>query len=141
MTGETEIKVLTVRQPWAWAILHAGKDIENRTWSTDYRGTLVIHAAAKLHRHTAMPPGVRGPERDELIFGAMLGMVDLVDVVTHSESRWFDGPYGWVMENPRALSDAFFCKGRLGLWTTDAQTRHKLNYNLQSSRRNAESSY
>ena len=29
------MKALSIRQPWAWAILHAGKDIENRDWRTD----------------------------------------------------------------------------------------------------------
>ena len=36
---------LSIRQPWAWAILHAGKDIENRSWSTSFRGPVCIHAA------------------------------------------------------------------------------------------------
>lgn len=29
---------LSVRQPWAWAIIHAGKDIENRTWQAVNHG-------------------------------------------------------------------------------------------------------
>jgi hypothetical protein len=40
------VKALSIRQPWAWAILHAGKRIENRDWrSCHYRGPLLIHAA------------------------------------------------------------------------------------------------
>lgn len=40
------MKALSIRQPWAWAILHAGKRIENRDWrSCHYRGPLLIHAA------------------------------------------------------------------------------------------------
>jgi len=38
------VKCLSVRQPWAWALLHAGKDVENRNWPTSYRGVLAIHA-------------------------------------------------------------------------------------------------
>lgn len=41
------MKVLSVRQPWAWAITHGRKDIENRTWGTGYRGPLAIHAGAR----------------------------------------------------------------------------------------------
>ncbi|MFB4265356.1 ASCH domain-containing protein [Nonomuraea sp. GTA35] len=41
------MKTLSVRQPWAWAIAHGGKTIENRTWSTGYRGPLMIHAGAR----------------------------------------------------------------------------------------------
>lgn len=39
------MKALSIRQPWAWAILHAGKDVENRSWSTPFRGEFLIHAA------------------------------------------------------------------------------------------------
>lgn len=45
------MRILTVRQPWAWAIIHGGKDIENRPRNIagDYRGPVAIHVA------TAMP--------------------------------------------------------------------------------------
>ncbi len=39
------MKALSIRQPWAWAILHAGKDIENRDWYASFRGRFAIHAA------------------------------------------------------------------------------------------------
>jgi len=39
------LPVLSIRQPWAWAIVHAGKDIENRNWPTRFRGRFLIHAA------------------------------------------------------------------------------------------------
>ena len=39
------MKALSIRQPWAWAILHAGKDFENRDWYTSFRGRFAIHAA------------------------------------------------------------------------------------------------
>ncbi len=44
------MKALTVRQPWAWALMEGGKDIENRKWATTYRGPLAIHAAAGMTR-------------------------------------------------------------------------------------------
>lgn len=40
------IPTLSIRQPWAWAILHAGKTIENREWPRcSYRGPIFIHAS------------------------------------------------------------------------------------------------
>ena len=42
------MKALSIRQPWAWAIIHAGKDVENRPWGTRYRGPLLIHASKTL---------------------------------------------------------------------------------------------
>jgi len=40
------IPVLTVRQPWAWALQH-GKPVENRPWEMTYRGLLWLHAGAR----------------------------------------------------------------------------------------------
>ena len=37
---------LSIRQPWAWAVCSGAKDIENRTWATEYRGPLAIQASA-----------------------------------------------------------------------------------------------
>lgn len=45
---------LSVRQPWAWAIIYAGKDIENRSWQAvnrglKQRGRVAIHAAKGMN--------------------------------------------------------------------------------------------
>jgi len=45
------VKVLSGRQPWWWAILHAGKRVENRVWPTKYRGPILLHAAIGCTRH------------------------------------------------------------------------------------------
>lgn len=42
------MKVLSIRDPWAWAIVHGGKDVENRTWRTTYTGPVLIHCAKAL---------------------------------------------------------------------------------------------
>jgi hypothetical protein len=39
------MKALSIHQPWTWAILNAGKTVENRRWSTSQRGPLLIHAS------------------------------------------------------------------------------------------------
>ena len=39
-----QVKAITVMQPWASAIIHAGKDVENRNWQTSHTGQLAIHA-------------------------------------------------------------------------------------------------
>src|SRR3972149_7840037 len=41
----TTLKCLSLRQPWAWAVVDGGKNIENRTWNTRVRGPILIHAA------------------------------------------------------------------------------------------------
>ena len=42
------MKVLSVRQPWAWLIVAGHKDIENRKWYTNHRGPLLIHASKAM---------------------------------------------------------------------------------------------
>jgi len=42
------MKAILIRQPWAWLIVHGYKDVENRTWSTKYRGPILIHAGKTL---------------------------------------------------------------------------------------------
>jgi hypothetical protein len=115
------MKVIVIRQPWAWVILHGSKDIENRTWATRHRGTLLIQASAsrptkrKLEeaRLFARKRGVELPEDFEL--GGIVGMVQLEDCVTSSRSKWFQGPVGWVLSRPKKLK-FIPLKGRLGLF-------------------------
>lgn len=112
------MKAITLKQPWAWAVIFGGKDIESRSWSTKYRGPLMIHAGKAFRTDLTMPRGVRAPHREELDFGAIIGVVDLVDVVTKSRSRWFqEDLFGFVLRNPRPLSKPVPCKGMLNLWT------------------------
>lgn len=42
------MKALSIRQPWAWLIANGYKDIENRSWRTNYRGPVLIHASAAM---------------------------------------------------------------------------------------------
>ena len=44
------MKALTVKQPWAWLLIHGTKDIENRNWPTSLRGEIAIHAAKGMPR-------------------------------------------------------------------------------------------
>jgi hypothetical protein len=81
------MKVLTVQQPWAWAIIHGGKTVENRTQAWKYRGPLAIHAGSRLsERGLRAVPNLLGlQERDsyqpgDLVTGAIIGVTRLVDV-------------------------------------------------------------
>lgn len=111
--------VLTVRQPWATAIFVAGKDVENRTWSTDYRGRLWIHAGAATSRAEpdawAAAHGLWLPD-EPLARGVILGSVELVDVVRGADSAWaLPDDYHWVLRRPMLLVRPVQRKGALGL--------------------------
>jgi hypothetical protein len=45
------MKALSVIMPWPWLILYGGKDIENRSWETRYRGRILIHASKNVSAH------------------------------------------------------------------------------------------
>ncbi len=111
--------VLTVRQPWASAIFEAGKNVENRTWTTAYRGRLWIHAGvAKTRRDAdawAEANGVSLPG-EPLPRGVILGSVELVDVVRDADSPWaMEDHYHWVVSRPTILRRPLEWRGGLGL--------------------------
>lgn len=109
------MKALSIHQPWAWAILHAGKVVENRTWATTHRGPLLVHAAksrASYDREKAFDwreiYGTPIPSWEELITGAVVGVVDVVACLRAAEAPptpWAEGPWCWVLANPRPLAD------------------------------------
>ena len=72
------MKALTIRQPWAELILRGRKPFELRSWRTHYRGTLVIHAAAKIDAEDARHFGLNP---SKLITGAFVGVAILSDMV------------------------------------------------------------
>lgn len=124
-----EILVLSVKSPWAYAILHGGKDYENRKWATKYRGRLFIHATALYSRAEVeeCEDLLRRSLADvTLRTGCIMGTVDLLDIVTKrtapSRSIWFEGPYGWHIANPRPLAIPVPAKGQQRLWTPNDQT-------------------
>ena len=115
------MKSLSIRQPWAWAIIDGGKDIENRTWPTKFRGRFLVHAS-------------KGFDRDGFIFmfsnldrlglislplyfeqGGVIGSVELIDCIKTSGSVWFKGRYGFVLANPEPIQFKP-CKGQLGFF-------------------------
>jgi ASCH domain len=125
----TALKALTIRQPWAWAIVYAGKDVENRRWRTSYRGPLLIHAAKDADPQggarvlwTMDDPEAFGQPR--LAFqtrGAIIGVVLLGDILTDSASRWAQSAcFHWMLESPAPIDPPVPCAGRPGLWTPPA---------------------
>src|SRR3972149_1615669 len=84
-------RVLSIRQPWAWAISEGRKKVENRTWRTSYRGVVYIHASLKLERDAlkwlSSKPRVRPPR--QFVFGAVVAVAVLSDVVTRRTAKRF----------------------------------------------------
>lgn len=131
----TIMKALSVRQPWAWAIIYAGKNIENRSWQAvnhglRQRGRIAIHASKGMTRYEyeeannticKITGRVHIPAARDLLRGGIIGSVEVIDVVSESDSPWFFGPRGLVLRNPIAC-DLVPCVGALGYfkWTPGA---------------------
>jgi hypothetical protein len=103
------LKCLTLRQPYAAAVVLGLRLAEPREGSTDYRGPLLIHAGAGrpslvgLRDYPQISP-------EWLVPNQILGVVDLVGCVRRGSE------YLWVLSNPRPLAAPFPCRGRKGLW-------------------------
>ena len=103
------MRALTVKPPWAWAIIHGGKDIENRSWRTHFRGRIAIHASKTFSRSEyeaakrwCSAKRLPLPPYEDLHKGAILGTVELVGCEKPHRSRWYiDGNYGFVLSNPK----------------------------------------
>lgn len=115
-------KAITIRQPWAWLIIHGGKDIENRTWSTKYRGRILVHAAKGMSESEYIAAKAVADANksfltsfENLKRGGIIGSVDIVDCVDQSDSPWFFGPHGFVLRDPQPLP-FIQMKGALGLF-------------------------
>lgn len=114
------MKALVVRQPWANWIAIGKKTVETRTWTTKYRGPLLIVAGKALD--TAALARVGGGAFPR---GAAIAIVKLVNVTTMNEVHETaamvpcrPGLYAWTIELVTVL-DPFEVKGRLGLFDVD----------------------
>ncbi|AQT78294.1 hypothetical protein B1R94_02165 [Mycolicibacterium litorale] len=148
------MKALTIQQPWAWAVAIGAKRIENRTQQWRYRGPLAIHAGQRISErgmaddriwralshfqrdHGGAPVSLPG----QLVYGAILGTVELVDC--HPDAGcckpWGESAYvehggrerrritHLVLENPRLLAEPIPCSGLLGLWTPPADVQAEI---------------
>lgn len=121
------MRALSIRQPWAWLIVNGHKDIENRDWSTKFRGDVLIHAGKQLPRShyefvaldMASNFGIELPAFEALERGGIVGLATIVDCVSASESPWFQGEYGFVIS--KALPLRFYeVNGKLGFFDVPA---------------------
>jgi hypothetical protein len=123
------MKTLSVKPWWAWAIIHGAKRIENRFRPVNYRGPLAIHASGSrrgLDEDRAKYPEL--PDVEGLVFGAMIGVVQLEHSMSIDELREMDvkpfpryavGPHCWLLAKPRALARPIVCTGQISFFETE----------------------
>lgn len=112
------MKALSIHPYYAMAIAEGGKSIECRTWSTDYRGDILICSTAKKLKGT--------------IPGHALCIVELYDVVPFEKKHLKDallqpsdyqpGAFAWKLRNNRIITP-IPVKGALSLWNFDDESK------------------
>lgn len=127
---EVRVKALSVRQPWAWAIARGHKPVENRSWTTAYRGPLLIHASMRIDLDACESPLIRDagwhPDDPVAAIGAIIAVVDLMTICSATVAdpsstcpcgRWSQpGRHHWHVAGPRVPPRPILALGRLGLW-------------------------
>lgn len=123
------MKVLTIRQPWASLIIKGVKEYEFRSWKTNYRGKILIHAGLGVDKE----PCIRLKEylKEELPKGKIIGSAVITDCIKvdkkFKEDRMkenskvyatspYDEAYAWKLENVQVFENPIEAKGKLGLW-------------------------
>lgn len=126
------IKALSIRNPWAWLIVHGYKDVENRDWmyKPRYRGPLVIHASQtfdyKGYGFVEQEfPQIDLPGVHEFISGGFMGICRLNDVVDLDDSPWFFGPLGFKLRMAKPI-EFIPWPGQLGLWDVPDEIIEKI---------------
>lgn len=119
---------LTIRQPWAYAITHLGKRVENRTWNTNYRGPVLIHVATQTFSDDfwkvaqlagRMPDYYRSFDNR----GCVVAIAELWDSIrfrylrgSTACTRWAAGPWCFMLRNVIVLPEPVKAIGQPGLW-------------------------
>ena len=124
------MKVLSIREPYASLILSGVKKIETRSWKTNYRGELYIHAS--------LGKSSPSPEVMKLVLytnpGYILCKAMLVDCIYMTKEYveqmkkdnlteylcgdYQEGRYAWVLDDVEPI-EPILVKGHLGIWNYD----------------------
>jgi hypothetical protein len=120
------MKTLSIIMPWPLLIMNYGKDVENRSWKTDYRGRILVHVSKKPHpnyrdifNHVFFPNLTEEEWREinREWCGCIIGSVELVDCVQNFKSPWAEkGMWHWILRDPIPLENPVPVRGSLGLW-------------------------
>lgn len=122
------MKVLTIREPWASLIIEGYKEYEFRSWKTNYRGKILIHAGLNIEKNNL----VKFKDYDiNIQKGKIIGEAMLTDCVKVTEDFQKEllkkdkivygqsdhaSDYAWKLENVIKYEEPISVKGKLGLW-------------------------
>jgi len=134
------LKGLTIRQPWAWCITTAGKDVENRgkrppaamlgqLFAIQAGTAFEDHAPAHLRHHRIADPPRRARDYERGVVVAVARLSGFIgpegavvaaegvspdSVARRRSSAWFSGPWGWCLDDVVVLGDPIKVRGMPG---------------------------
>ena len=124
------MKTLTLKKPWASLIANGYKKYEFRTWKTNYRGPILIHAGKGIEKDA-----LARVKKYNLDFpaGRIIAKVNIIDCVKLddnlndklcSENRDVYGynnheGYVWILSEPEFVHIDEEINGKLGFWNYD----------------------
>jgi hypothetical protein len=142
------VKALTIYRPWPWAIVHLEtnpKRVENRSWAAP---RWLIGQVIALHAGKRWDENGEAYIVDELDIvhslpevANQMGVVGTARVVgcwrnerevPAEQRRWFFGPFGWVLDEVRALRTPIIIPGAQGLWGLPPTVEQRIREELAS---------
>lgn len=122
----SEMMCLAIKQPWAWAIFNAGKNVENRDWPTRFRGRIAILASKGMTKGEygegcyfikMKEPQIIVPSYESMLRGQIIGTVEITDCGQFPFNKWFVGDYGMFLCSAVKFQNPIPAKGRLGIFS------------------------
>jgi len=131
----TTPKALTIDPIYAWAMLHCGKRLENRSWRTSFRGPLLLHAGQNRSREASgraflQELGYTPPPSLDRLRGKFFAVCELADCLPIGDSLaigddpWAVGRWCWKLERLVRLPVPLVATGRQSLWTPQEAVAH-----------------
>lgn len=134
-------KALSILQPWAHLVAMGVKKYETRSWKTELRGKIYIHASKGLSGISLiqMAPFNKYLVNQEFNYGAIIGeaqidYISTVEAVKGKISRdelmmgdYTQGRYAWYLTGAILYPKPFFCKGALNLWDVSEEQMEEIS--------------
>ncbi len=138
------IRGLTLHRPWPWAIVHGGKDVENRTWRPPtwmIGAHVALHVGLEIQREAIPDVLFRGRIRTPALHvgellahpGHVVAVARIAGVVERSASPWFFGPYGWQLVDVVELPRPVRCVGSRRLWVIPGPQQQDIEVQWRSA--------
>lgn len=128
------MKVLSLKEPFATLIMNGTKKVETRSWKTNYRGEIFIHASLSVDKTLSNRKDIETYIKDlKLNCGYIVCRANLVDCIYMDEQfvkmmqknsqeyccgDYQVGRYAWVLDSVCPIVP-IKAKGQLNIWNYD----------------------